>query len=335
MSGIAFWPAAASGYAAQIDWLFAALVVVTGAISVPAIVALVWFAVKYRDGSPADRRQPPSRKVWLEIGWTAIPFLLTLAVFVWAAALYRDHADLPAEGLEISVVAKQWMFKFQHPGGQRELDELHVPAGQNVKLLMTSQDVIHSLFLPALRIKQDVLPGRVTALWFKADRPGVYHLHCAEYCGTNHSLMGTRFVVMRPEEYQAWLTHAGEDTTLAAEGARLFREVGCSGCHENRNSPVRAPNLCGVFGSPVALADGRVVVADEAYVRDSILLPGRDIVAGFRNDMPNFTGKLTEAQVQALVAYVKSLALAGDEVGRVQLLPDGLAAGAICRGAVR
>jgi cytochrome c oxidase subunit 2 len=321
---MSWWPVAASDYAARIDWLFAALVAVTAAVALPALVALVVFAVRYREGAEVDRRQPPRRKVWLEIGWTVVPFLLTLAVFLWAAVLYREHADLPAEGLEISVVAKQWMFKFQHPGGMRELDQLHVPAGQTVKLLMTSQDVIHSLFIPALRLKQDVLPGRVTALWFKADRPGVYHLHCAEYCGTNHSLMGTRFVVMRPEDYQAWLGQGGEDTALAAEGARLFREVGCSGCHEGRNAAVRAPSLCGVYGSPVALADGRVVVADAPYVRDSILLPGRDIAAGYRNDMPSFAGKLSEAQVQALIAYVKSLALEGTS--------GSPWAGGICRG---
>lgn len=312
-----WWPDTASAYAAQVDRLFVALVVLAVALAAPPVVALIWFAIRYRDGRAIDRRQPPHRKVWLEVGWTAIPFALMLGCYGWAAHLFRAEASPPAEALEISVVAKQWMFKFVHPGGQRELDELHVPVGQPVRLLMTSQDVIHSLFLPSLRIKQDVLPGRVTQLWFQADRPGTYHLHCAEYCGTNHSLMGTRLVVMSVAEYQAWLKGAGEDAELARRGAELFRARGCSGCHEGGPSaPVRAPNLHGIYGSPVPLADGSSVIADEGYVRDSILLPGRQIVAGFKDDMPSFAGKLSEGELQSLVAYVKSLAVEDfDECG--------------------
>lgn len=316
------WPIAASAYADQVDWLFLALIALAVTLAAPPILALIVFAVRYRAGRPADRTQPPHRKAGLELAWTLIPFALTLVCFAWAAWLFRTHAaPPPGDTLDISVVAKQWMFKFQHPGGQRELDELHVPAGQPVRLLMTSQDVIHSLFLPALRIKQDVLPGRVTQLWFQADRPGTYHLHCAEYCGTNHSLMGTRFVVLTPADYQRWLRQGGEDDVLARQGAALFRARGCSGCHEGgAGAPVRAPSLNGVYGGPVPLADGTSVIADEAYVRDSILLPGRQIVAGFKNDMPSFAGTLTEGELQSLVAYVKSLGMEGADDGQ---LPDG------------
>ncbi|MGE5547307.1 MAG: cytochrome c oxidase subunit II [Solirubrobacterales bacterium] len=316
------WPVAASEYAAQVDWLFLALIVLALSLAAPPILALIVFVVRYREGRRVDRTQPPTRKFGLEVAWTIIPFALTLACFGWAAWLYRVHAEPPAtDTLDISVVAKQWMFKFQHPGGQRELDELHVPAGQAVRLLMTSQDVIHSLFLPALRIKQDVLPGRVTQLWFRADRPGIYHLHCAEYCGTNHSLMGTRFIVLAPPDYQRWLKGEGEDAILVRQGADLFRARGCSGCHEGGpGAPVRAPSLKGVFGGPVFLADGTSVIADEAYLRDSILLPGRQIVAGFKDDMPSFAGKLSEGEIQSLVAYVKSLGMEDSGDGQ---LSDG------------
>lgn len=322
------WPAAASDYARQVDWLFIALILLAVTLAAPAILALVVFVVRYHEGRKADRSQPPSRKLGIELAWTLIPFVLTLGCFVWAAWLYRLHAEPPppADRIDISVVAKQWMFKFQHPGGQRELDVLHVPAGQPVRLLMTSQDVIHSLFIPALRIKQDVLPGRVTQLWFQADRPGTYHLHCAEYCGTNHSLMGTRFVVLAAPDYERWLRQAGEDAVLVRQGAALFRARGCSGCHEDGpGAPVRAPSLAGVYGGPVPLAGGGSVIADEAYLRDSILLPDRQIVAGFRNDMPSFAGKLSEGELQSLVAYLKSLGMekAHDPARHDAELPDG------------
>jgi cytochrome c oxidase subunit 2 len=198
------------------------------------------------------------------------------------------------------------MWKAQHPGGQREINALHVPAGQDVRLVMASQDVIHSFFIPALRIKQDVVPGRYETMWFRADKVGRYHLFCAEYCGTDHAHMGGWITVMNPREYADWLQAQGGQQTLAAQGEQLFRRYGCSGCHEPGGT-VRAPNLHGVFGGPVPLSDGSVVIADEAYVRDSILDPKGQVAAGYAPVMPTFAGQVSEDDLAKLVAYIESI----------------------------
>jgi cytochrome c oxidase subunit 2 len=208
--------------------------------------------------------------------------------------------------MDIYVVAKQWMWKLQHVDGQREIDELHVPVDRDVKLIMTSQDVVHSFYIPAFRIKQDVIPGRYTTLWFHATRPGTYHLFCAEYCGTQHSGMIGSIVVMAPEDYEAWLSGGGGEGSLASTGQKLFQQLGCGSCHRS-DTQGRGPNLSGVFGKPVLLEDGRTVTADENYVRESILNPGAKIVAGFKNIMPSFQGVVNEEQLLGLIAYVKSL----------------------------
>ena len=315
MSGtLGLWPALASDYAGKVDvlmWAFCALIV---ALTAPVFVLMAWFMVKYRRGKAADRSAAPSNSVALETAWAVIPFLLILGFFVYAGWLFFQLQRPPPGALVIDVVAKQWMWKFQHPGGQAEIDDLHVPAGEPVRLNMTSQDVIHSLYLPALRIKQDVLPGRYTSLWFIADRVGVYRVHCTQFCGADHSLMGGALYVMAPSDYARWLQTAQGGSTLAAQGADLFRSVGCSGCHQGA-SAVRAPSLQGLYGRRVALADGRTVAADEQYLRDSILLPNRDVAAGYQPLMPTFAGALSEGQVQALVAYLRSLGSAGEEPG--------------------
>ena len=209
------------------------------------------------------------------------------------------------------MVGQQWMWKFQHPGGQREINELHVPAGRRIQLNMISQDVIHSLYFPALRIKQDVLPGRTTDQWFEAERPGTYHLLCTEFCGTAHSEMRGRIVVLEPAAYADWLALQDAALTLAERGAARFRSYGCSGCHED-SDVVRAPSLYGVYGNPVPLASGEIVVADEQYIRDSILLPMRHVVAGYRPVMPSFAGRIPEEDLVELVAFIKSLAISED-----------------------
>lgn len=301
---IPLWPAAASAHAAEVDWLIISFTALLVAVVLPVFVALPYFAIKYRRGSNADRSDNPHRNVWIEASWAIIPFGFALVFFVWAASLYFDLFHPPEDSLEINVVAKQWMWKFEHPGGQREINNLHVPTGEPVKLTMISQDTIHSLFLPALRIKQDVLPGRYTSQWFEAEEPGVYELFCAEFCGTDHSKMGGKLYVMAPDDYRQWLERAGSDLSLAAEGERLFRQLGCSGCH-GENAVVRAPGLHGLYGAPVPLASGDVVIADEAYIRDSILLPTSQVAAGYQPVMPSFRNQVSEEDLLKLIAYLK------------------------------
>jgi cytochrome c oxidase subunit 2 len=306
MSFIPLWPASISGYSYQVDLLVVSFTVLIVALSAPVFILIIVFAVKYRRGRVANRKHPVNRNVIVEVSWSVSPFLSLLGFYVWSTELFAGLHRPPADALEIDVVAKQWMWKFQHPEGQAEIDELHVPTGQPVKLTMASQDVIHSLFIPALRIKQDVVPGRYTSLWFTADKPGTYRLACSQYCGTNHSEMTGSFVAMKPADYAKWLGQFSNDPSLAAEGASLFRGRGCSGCH-GPASIVHAPSLAGLYGNPVPLQSGEVVVADDEYLRDSILLPQSQIVAGYPAIMPTFQNVLGEEDVLKIVAYIKSL----------------------------
>lgn len=301
------WPREASLHAVQVDQLFAAFSALTVLLTAPVFILMFVFAIKYRRGREADRTHAPSHGVGIETAWTVIPFILALGFFGYASWLYFDTGRAPPGALVIDVEAKQWMWKFEHPGGQREIDELHVPANEPVKLVMTSQDVIHSLFLPALRMKQDVLPGRYTSIWFQATVPGVYALRCTQFCGFDHSGMVGRFVVQTPQDYARWLQQAGTDGSLAQQGFQLFRSLGCSGCH-GPDSTRRAPKLEGIYGRPVALDGGRTVIADDQYVRDSILYPAKDIAAGYAPIMPTFSGQVSEADLVRLEAYIKSLA---------------------------
>ena len=306
MPGFPFWPERASAYAGTLDFLFISLLVIAALTTALVVFLLVLFAAKYRHTSTAPRDEP-TKKTWRwEVGWTAASLLVFVGLAMWGANLYLKLYNPPAHALQIFVVGKQWMWKAQHPGGQREINELHVPAGQDVRLVMASQDVIHSFYIPALRIKHDVVPGRYETMWFRADKVGRYHLFCAEYCGTDHAHMGGWLTVMEPRDYAGWLRNQGGQMTLAAQGEQLFRHYGCSGCHEPGGT-VRAPNLDGVFGSPVPLSDGSVVVADERYVRDSILDPKREVAAGYQPVMPTFAGQVGEDDLAKLVAYIQSL----------------------------
>lgn len=307
MSVVPFWPESASGYANQLDALFIGLLIITGLTAGLVFFLMIRFAAKYRHGSKADRSDRIQKTWKWEWSWTAASLVIFVGMAVWGARLYTKLYEPPADALQIFVVGKQWMWKAQHPGGQREIDALHVPAGRDVRLVMASQDVIHSFFIPALRVKQDVVPGRYEQLWFRADKPGRYHFFCAEYCGTDHARMRGWLTVMEPSAYAAWLRSAGADETLAAQGAVLFRRYGCSGCHEPGGT-IHAPPLQGVYGSPVPLSDGRVVRADESYIRDSILLPKKDVAAGYPPVMPSFAGQVSEEDIAKLVAYVQSLA---------------------------
>ena len=293
-----------SNYAIRIDDFFFALTTLSIVIAGLVFTLIAVFSVRYRAGSPHSGGARPGLE--LEITWTAATFFLFLFIFWWAASTELQALHAPRHTLDIHVVAKQWMWKIEQPNGIREINEIHAPIDTPVRLIMTSQDVIHSMFLPALRIKQDVLPDRYTYLWFNAKKPGVYHLLCTQFCGTEHSRMTGRIVLMTPQNYARWSTSQQPSENLAAEGEKLFRSLGCSGCH-GPNSSVHAPDLAGVYGHAVHLSDGRTVTADDAYIRDSILLPKKDVVIGFKPVMPSFTGIVSEDQIVRLIAYIKSL----------------------------
>lgn len=301
------FPDQASSLAREVDWLYFALIGLSVLVIAIVFLPMFYFLFKYRRGKKADR-SPLRTPTWkVEVTWTVIPLFLTFGIFAWASELYYRIERPPSDALEVNVVAKQWMWKLQHSEGKREINELHVPLGRTVKLTMASQDVIHSFFLPDCRVKQDVVPGRYAMEWFKPTKVGTSHLFCAEYCGNDHSRMIGHLVVMTPEDYQKWLTTGDFQEPVIQTGARLFRELGCSGCHMGSNI-VRAPRLEGLFGKPVPLQDRRVVVADEQYIRDSILLPQKDIAAGYEPVMPSFAGHVSEEELLQLISYIKSLA---------------------------
>jgi len=302
-----FWPERASVYAGHVDVLMWAFTAVVALLAGPVFLLILWFAIKYRRGQVVDREHVIEQSMWVEVSWSLIPFLVTIGFFIYAAWMFVGLQRAPPNAMTVDVVAKQWMWKFQHGEGQREINDLHVPANQPVKLVMTSQDVIHSLYLPELRIKQDVLPGRYTTLWFKADRPGVYRVLCSQFCGMDHSVMGGRFTVMTQADYARWLATSRVDASLAGQGQALYRRLGCGGCHDP-GSAVRAPSLVGLAGQPAPLQDGRTVVADAQYLRDSLMLPNRDVAAGYPAIMPTYANLIGEDQVVAIVAYLQSLA---------------------------
>lgn len=315
MNVLPFWPPAASAYAGTVDRLvisFSALII---ALALPVFVLIFAFAVRYRRGRNVNRAKREGGDLWIEISWSVIPFLLTLFFFVQASMLYAQQSHPPADALKIDVVGKQWMWKFQHPEGQGEIDDLHVPAGQPVLLNMASQDVIHSFYVPALRLKRDVVPGRYTQMWFTADKPGVYPLECSQFCGMNHPKMRGSLHVLSAADYGRWLQTSQVQGSLADQGAATYRAAGCGGCHDH-GAVMRAPSLAGLAGSTVPLADGRTVAADAQYLRDSILQPNRDVTAGYPALMPSYQGSLDEGQVQTLVAYLQSLATETPEVPR-------------------
>jgi cytochrome c oxidase subunit 2 len=304
---LAEFTTAASDYAAHVDVLFALLSAISIAVVLLVSGLIAAFLIRYHKGSRAPRGETPERlDRQIEIGWTTATLFTFLFLFWWAASEQLSALATPEGALEIHVVAKQWMWRIQQPSGAREINEMHVPVHTDVRLVMTSQDVIHDLYLPALRIKQDILPDRYTYLSFNATKTGVFHLTCAEFCGTDHSVMAGRLIVMTPDEYARWNAAAPEADDLAHQGEGLFHSLGCSGCHAP-GATVHAPDLHGVYGSPVQLADGRTVTADEAYLRDCILLPDKNRVAGFPPLMPNFSGSVNPGQVVSLVAYIKSL----------------------------
>jgi len=302
------WPAGASNHALPVDLIYVFLVVLSTVMTLAIFAAIAIFGVKYRRRHDREAHQIEGSLI-LEITWSVIPLGIFMVIFGWGAVVYFHMRTPPRDATEVYVVGKQWMWKIQHQEGQREINELHVPVDRNIKLIMTSQDVIHSFFIPAFRVKQDVIPGRYTTLWFRATTPGTYHLFCAQFCGTDHSGMIGQVVVMNPADYQTWMSGGSVSGSLAQSGETLFQQLGCSTCHRF-DVQGRGPNLKGLFGKPVQLQDGRSVLADDNYVRESILVPTAKVVSGFQPIMPSFQGQVSEEQLNALVAYVKSLSQA-------------------------
>jgi cytochrome c oxidase subunit 2 len=303
MSGL-FTPPQASSVAGQVDALVLFLFATSLLICIAIFTCIVIFCVRYRRRPGNEFGQRVTRTAPIEIAWTIIPLMLAMVPFVWGARLYLDEAQPPPDSMEIYVVAKQWMWKAQQPDGQAEIDALHVPQGRSVKLTMTSQDVIHSFSVPAFRLKADVLPGRFTTLWFQPTQVGEYPLYCSEYCGTDHAHMVGSVTVMRSADYAAWLTSgATAGNSPAAMGRELFQRYSCVDCHATG----RAPNLQGVFGQPVLLSDGSTVIADENYIRESILAPSAKVVNGYQPIMPSFAGQLGDDDLINLIAYIKSI----------------------------
>jgi cytochrome c oxidase subunit 2 len=305
--GLRLIPEQASTIAPQVDLLFLFLLAVSAFFIALIFLLVIVFAIKYRRRSAGERPRPIHGHLGLELLWTVIPLGLALVMFVWGAWVYFAINRPPADALEVFVVAKQWMWKFQHSSGTREINELHVPVGRPVRLTMTSEDVIHSFAVSDFRIKMDVVPGRYSTAWFEATKPGEYRLGCSEYCGTEHALMVGRVVVMKPEEYGAWLGGAPAGVSPAAAGEKLFQQQGCAACHLPTGKGL-APSLAGIFGKPVKLTTGESLTADEAYIRESILNPQAKLVAGYPPIMPPMKGVLNEEQVAQLIAYIKSLA---------------------------
>ena len=294
--------------AGQVDAVYWFVVAITAFFTLLIYLLVAVFAVRYRRGNRVDRSNPPGSNHKLEAVWISLPLLIVIVLFVWSTNVFFKLYRAPANAQTIYCVGKQWMWKFQSPDGTREIDELHVPVGRAVRVQMISQDVIHSLYFPAFRVKQDVLPGRYTQLWFEPTKVGDYHIFCAEYCGTEHSGMIGTVHVMTPEDYQSWLSGAtgGTAQSPAQAGEQLFTQSGCPTCHV-AGAGTRAPSLAGVYGSQVHLADGSTVTADDAYIRESILDPRAKVVAGFAPIMPTFQGSISEEGIVSLIAYLKSL----------------------------
>jgi cytochrome c oxidase subunit 2 len=303
---IAWYPERASTTATQVDLLFFFLLAICGSVGLLVAFLLLYFSIRYRKRPGQDAPPPPTHSSHLlEWFWTLTPLAIFMVIFVWGATVYSGAFRAPDDATVIYAVGKQWMWKFQHPEGQREINELHVPTGRPFKLLLTSEDVIHSFFVPEFRVHMDVLPDRYTSMWFQATRPGTYHLFCSQYCGTNHAGMIGQVFVLEPVEYQNWL-HLHAEGSLALEGRKLFLKYRCVSCH-SADENARGPVLEDLYGRPVHLRDGRTVLADDNYLRESILNPSSKIVIGYENIMPTFKGQLGEEEMVQLIAFLKAL----------------------------
>lgn len=309
------FPPQASTLASEVDALYFFHIAVTSFFSLLIAAGVVYFAIRYRRRSSADCPPEIEGSLALELTWTIIPLLITVVMFVWGAQVFFHINRPPDNSMNVSVVGKRWMWKLQHPTGQREINELHVPLGRPVRLTITSEDTIHSFFIPAFRIKKDAVPGRYNTAWFEATKAGSYHIFCAEYCGTEHAKMIGRVVVMEADDYQIWLAGGPTPESPIKAGERLFVEMNCITCHRP-DSAGRGPILNGIFGRAVRLQSGESVVADAAYVRESILNPAAKVVAGYQPVMPTYQGQVSEESILNLIAYIRSLPMPAVEPGK-------------------
>ncbi|MEC7841353.1 MAG: cytochrome c oxidase subunit II [Candidatus Latescibacterota bacterium] len=300
------FPEQASTFAWQVDYLYFLLLALSAFFAVAIFFFLVLFSFKYRRRSEDERPRPSEDSIAMEVTWSIIPLILSLAVFALGAGVFFRMYRAPENAIDIYVVGKQWMWKVQHPEGKREINELHVPVNQPVRLTLASEDVIHAFSVPAFRIKRDVVPGRYNTMWFEATKAGEYRLFCAEYCGTQHSGMTGRVVVMEQDEFQNWLSGGASGETMVEAGARQFQQLGCETCHKESGQG-RGPKLSGVYGHTVELTTGQEVVADEDYLRSSILDPGSQVVVGYKPIMPTFQGQLSEETLMQIISYLQSL----------------------------
>jgi cytochrome c oxidase subunit II len=306
-SWVPFVPDSASTFSWKVDAVYFYLSGVTLFFTLLISAILIFFVLRYRRRTPYEIPRPVAGSHKLETLWSVIPFIIAMTIFGWSAKVYFEQYSPPQNAVEVYVVGKQWMWKIQHSTGQREINELHVPVGRKIKLIMTTEDVIHDFFVPAFRMKADVVPGRFTTQWFEATKPGTYHLFCAEYCGTNHSGMIGSVIVMESREFDNWLSGNAGNTTPAVGGQQLFQTLGCVSCHGANGEGGRGPTLAGLFGRPTQLVGGQTVTADEAYIRESITNPQAKLVEGFGPIMPTFQGQITEDQLVQLIAFIKSL----------------------------
>jgi cytochrome c oxidase subunit 2 len=318
-------PEQASTVAGEVDAIYFFLIALSAFFSVLVAGLILFFAARYRRTHEGQVGEPIHGSTLLEVTWSVIPLVLVMISFFWGANLFLRLSRPPADAVEYWAVGKQWMWKFQHPDGLREINDLHVPVGVPIKITMTSEDVLHDLFLPAFRVKADVVPGRYTTVWFEATKTGTYHLFCAEYCGVEHSRMIGKVVVMEQDEYAAFVASAGVGGTMRANGEQLFAQLACNTCHELEGTG-RGPSLHGLYGTESVTTTGQAVVADDSYLRESILQPQAKIKAGYEPIMPTYQGQVNEESIQQLISYIKSLAPVGEATAAAAAPAEGQAA---------
>ncbi len=307
ITSLRLFPESASSVSGEVNGFYICMLILCTAVAVGIACVLIYSAIRYHRKSENELGDQKRYNIPAEVTWTVVPFVLFLGMFGWGAKMYFDIERPPDNAISMYVVGKQWMWKVQHPEGQREINELHIPAGRPVKLTMTSEDVIHSFFVPAFRTKQDVLPGRYTTTWFQATKPGKYHLFCSQYCGAKHSGMIGWIYVMSPKDYQTWLTEGAAEGSLASTGEKYFHQFGCANCH-HFGTQGRCPDLRNLYMRPVQLTNGQTIAADDSYIREKLHDPNAQIPWGFApNVMPNFSGVLSEEEIVALISYIKAL----------------------------